>query len=277
MVPRATTIPGNPAPRRPESLAGVAHRLPLITPDPPVANRNNPIHRSLRGTLEGNVIRIVLIEDDDLMREWLGRSLSSRGHEVVRYRRADEAIKAVVADPPDVVLSDVHMPGMSGLEFGRALIEHRVATPLLLMTADPTEALADHAEEAGARAASQTLRQRRRAVVGGRDGGREHAANLRRGPDQRVPRVAHADHRRAHGARRPGGGACHGRERTAPGRDRDAQSRPADQSARGTPGPARPCRRTALARRLTYLLDIGFEEFRHAGLPAFPPAAVETG
>ncbi len=98
------------------------------------------------------MIRIVLIEDDDLMREWLGRSLSSRGHEVVRYRRADEAIKAVVADPPDVVLSDVHMPGMSGLEFGRALIEHRVATPLLLMTADPTEALADHAEEAGARA-----------------------------------------------------------------------------------------------------------------------------
>ena len=67
------------------------------------------------------MIRIVLIEDDDLMREWLGRSLSSRGHEVDRYRRADEAIEAVSADPPDVIVSDIHMPGMSGIELGQAL------------------------------------------------------------------------------------------------------------------------------------------------------------
>lgn len=97
------------------------------------------------------MIRIVLIEDDDLMREWLGRSLSSRGHEVDRYRRADEAIDAVSADPPDVVVSDVHMPGMSGIELGQALRARGIRVPLVMMTADPSEILEARADAAGAR------------------------------------------------------------------------------------------------------------------------------
>jgi CheY-like chemotaxis protein len=97
------------------------------------------------------VIRIVLIEDDDLMREWLGRSLSSRGHEVDRYRRADEAIEAITADPPDVVVSDVHMPGMSGIELGQALRARGIGVPIVMMTADPSEALEARADAVGAR------------------------------------------------------------------------------------------------------------------------------
>jgi DNA-binding response OmpR family regulator len=97
------------------------------------------------------VIRIVLIEDDDLMREWLGRSLSSRGHQVDRYRRADEAIEAVTADPPDVVVSDIHMPGMSGIDLGQALRARGIAVPIVMMTADPSEALEARAGEVGAR------------------------------------------------------------------------------------------------------------------------------
>ncbi|MDH4036075.1 MAG: response regulator [Candidatus Krumholzibacteria bacterium] len=96
------------------------------------------------------MIRIVLIEDDDLMREWLGRSLSSRGHEVDRYRRADEAIEAVSADPPDVIVSDIHMPGMSGIELGQALRARGILTPIVMMTADPSEALDARAGAVGA-------------------------------------------------------------------------------------------------------------------------------
>jgi CheY-like chemotaxis protein len=97
------------------------------------------------------VTRIVLIEDDDLMREWLGRSLSSRGHEVDRYRRADEAIEAITVDPPDVVVSDIHMPGMSGLELGSALRARGITVPIIMMTADPSEALDARADAVGAR------------------------------------------------------------------------------------------------------------------------------
>jgi len=97
------------------------------------------------------VIRIVLIEDDDLMREWLGRSLSSRGHLVTRYARADTALPEVVADLPDVVVSDVRMPGMTGIEFGRVLRARGIDTPLIFITADPSEDLEEEARAVGSR------------------------------------------------------------------------------------------------------------------------------
>jgi DNA-binding response OmpR family regulator len=97
------------------------------------------------------VIRIVLVEDDDLMREWLGRSLASRGYSVARFARAEHAIPAVAADPPDVVVSDVRMPGMSGFDMGRTLREQGVDVPFVFMTADPTESLDDEATTLGAR------------------------------------------------------------------------------------------------------------------------------
>lgn len=97
------------------------------------------------------MIRIVLIEDDNLMREWLGRSLSSRGYRVDRYARADEALTPVSASPPDVVVTDVRMPGMSGVEFARALRARAIVVPVIFMTADPSESLQAEVRELGSR------------------------------------------------------------------------------------------------------------------------------
>lgn len=97
------------------------------------------------------MIRIVLIEDDHLMREWLGRSLSSRGHMVRRFARADDALAAVLADMPDVVVSDIRLPGMSGIEFGRMLRARGIDVPIVFMTADVDERLDDDARALGSR------------------------------------------------------------------------------------------------------------------------------
>jgi FixJ family two-component response regulator len=95
------------------------------------------------------LIRIVLIEDDHLMREWLGRSLSSRGHDVRRFERANEALAAVLADAPDVIVSDIRLPGMSGIEFGRMLRDRGIEVPIVFMTADADERLDDDARSLG--------------------------------------------------------------------------------------------------------------------------------
>jgi DNA-binding response OmpR family regulator len=100
---------------------------------------------------EGKLIRIVLIEDDNLMREWLGRSLTTRGYKVERYRRAEEALEALCTDTPDAVVTDVRMPGMSGIELGRTLRARGVDVPLVFMTADPSESLGVDALEIGVR------------------------------------------------------------------------------------------------------------------------------
>jgi DNA-binding response OmpR family regulator len=97
------------------------------------------------------LIRVVLIEDDHLMREWLGRSLSSRGHTVRRFARADDALAAVLADMPDVVVSDIRLPGMSGIEFGRMLRARGIDVPIVFMTADRDERLDDDARALGSR------------------------------------------------------------------------------------------------------------------------------
>jgi DNA-binding response OmpR family regulator len=97
------------------------------------------------------LIRIVLIEDDHLMREWLGRSLSSRGHEVRRFERAGEALAAVLADAPDVIVSDIKLPGMSGIEFGRMLRARGIQIPIVYMTADPSARVTEDARALGSR------------------------------------------------------------------------------------------------------------------------------
>jgi len=97
------------------------------------------------------LIRIVLIEDDNLMREWLGRSLTTRGYKVDRYRRAEEALESLCSEVPDAVVTDIRMPGMSGIELGRTLRARGIDVPLVFMTADTSESLGVDALEIGVR------------------------------------------------------------------------------------------------------------------------------
>jgi DNA-binding response OmpR family regulator len=97
------------------------------------------------------VIRIALIEDDNLMREWLGRSLTTRGYKVERFRRAEDALPTLCDDTPDAVVTDVRMPGMSGIELGRLLRSRGIEVPLVFMTADASESLGVDALEIGVR------------------------------------------------------------------------------------------------------------------------------
>lgn len=97
------------------------------------------------------MIRIALIEDDNLMREWLGRSLTTRGYKVERFRRAEEALPTLCDDTPDAVVTDIRMPGMSGIELGRMLRARGIDVPLVFMTADASESLGVDALEIGVR------------------------------------------------------------------------------------------------------------------------------
>ena len=100
---------------------------------------------------EDVLIRIVLIEDDNLMREWLGRSLTTRGYQVERFRRAEEALEMLCTETPDAVVTDIRMPGMSGIELGRTLRARGVDVPLVFMTADSSESLSVDALAIGVR------------------------------------------------------------------------------------------------------------------------------
>jgi adenylate cyclase len=65
--------------------------------------------------------RILVVEDDDASREVLVTRLTARGYEVSQAVSGEEALQAVRRTPPDLVLLDVGLPGMDGLQVSREL------------------------------------------------------------------------------------------------------------------------------------------------------------
>src|SRR3981081_4126846 len=63
-----------------------------------------------------HVATILVVDDEPQIRRVLRTTLSSNGYEVIEAKSGEEAIDMVVTERPKLVLLDVNMPGMSGLE-----------------------------------------------------------------------------------------------------------------------------------------------------------------
>lgn len=61
--------------------------------------------------------RVLIVEDEARFRDLLMRVLPGWGFEAVAARSAEEAMRLAAADPPDIVLLDLNLPGENGLEF----------------------------------------------------------------------------------------------------------------------------------------------------------------
>jgi len=82
------------------------------------------------------MIRVLLVEDQTLVREGIERLLSLTDDISVVERAADgeEGLEKLRKSSPDVVLLDVRMPKMTGIEFLRSLREAGDVTPTILLT-----------------------------------------------------------------------------------------------------------------------------------------------
>lgn len=61
--------------------------------------------------------RILIAEDESSIRSVLRRILEAEGHEVVEVENGTRALRHYAGDPTDLVIADIYMPGMDGLEF----------------------------------------------------------------------------------------------------------------------------------------------------------------
>ncbi|MPY96258.1 MAG: response regulator [Acidimicrobiia bacterium] len=78
--------------------------------------------------------RILVVEDDPSIRELTERGLRGGGFEVVTAASGDEGVRRFRADHPDLVVLDVMLPGLDGLEVCRAIRASSVV-PVVMLTA----------------------------------------------------------------------------------------------------------------------------------------------
>ncbi|HKJ54584.1 MAG TPA: response regulator transcription factor [Nitriliruptoraceae bacterium] len=82
--------------------------------------------------------RVLLIEDDDQIATSLARLLRRKGHEVVRAERASAGLSAVVDDSPDVVVLDLGLPDIDGMDVIR-MVRGLSSVPIIVATARDDE------------------------------------------------------------------------------------------------------------------------------------------
>lgn len=78
--------------------------------------------------------RILLAEDDDSLRAFLVSSLARAGHEVQAYGDGDSAWEALEHASFDLLLTDIVMPGMDGIELARRGAEVDPAMKIVFIT-----------------------------------------------------------------------------------------------------------------------------------------------
>lgn len=81
--------------------------------------------------------KILLVEDNEMNRDMLSRRLLRKGYELVFAVDGEEAVSQAKEQSPDLILMDVSLPGMDGLEATRLIRQdpQTLAIPVIALTA----------------------------------------------------------------------------------------------------------------------------------------------
>ena len=79
--------------------------------------------------------RILVVDDDPASRDLLRRVLAGVGHEVAVAASGREALEALARHPADLVVSDIRMPDLDGVQLLEKLRERAPEVPVILVTA----------------------------------------------------------------------------------------------------------------------------------------------
>lgn len=120
----------------------------------PFARGGGAVQAAVTATPPEERLSVLLVEDDPVNQRVAEGLLHASGHEVATVGRGEDALAAAAARDFDLIITDLHMPGMHGLEIirrVRALADPaRAGVPILVLTADVTEESRRSSIEAGA-------------------------------------------------------------------------------------------------------------------------------
>ncbi len=91
--------------------------------------------------VERDTPQILIVEDDEAMREFLCQAISRSGYYVEAVQDGTEALRRVEESHFDLLLTDIRMPGLDGLELARLVRRRYPNLSVLLVTAYVQDAL----------------------------------------------------------------------------------------------------------------------------------------
>jgi nitrogen regulation protein NR(I) len=94
--------------------------------------------------------RILLVEDDTNIATGLQKVMRANGYDVTAQSRGDTGLERALAEPFDLVVTDLKVPGLDGLELVRQLHRAKPKLPIILITAHGTTEIAIEATKWGA-------------------------------------------------------------------------------------------------------------------------------
>ena len=97
-----------------------------------------------------NPATVLLVEDDESLRKVLTKELGRMGHRVHARIDAQDLVAALRQHEPDVVLLDLHLPGLGGMDALTLIVQHDPELPVVVSTGHGTVALAVQAMQRGA-------------------------------------------------------------------------------------------------------------------------------
>src|SRR5262245_35972253 len=85
-----------------------------------------------------SIQRILVVDDDTLSREFLVEAITALGYQPIEAKSGNEAIERMKTAQPDLVLTDLRMPGVDGMELVKNLKNQFPELPTVMVTAQGT-------------------------------------------------------------------------------------------------------------------------------------------
>ena len=130
-------------------MAVMSNQAEILSPSVP-ASDPSPSARDSGEIARSAPATVLLVDDDELLVKSLARLLKSKGFAVKAVTNGEAATRCMTEERFDVVLSDISMPGMDGIQLLRRLRETDLLVPCGLMTGDPAVSTAIEAMQFGA-------------------------------------------------------------------------------------------------------------------------------
>src|SRR4051794_33396242 len=108
-----------------------ANSIPLSI----TGTKQNGLSDSLQSKVNSGMQTILVIDDDESLRDTIGVMLEQDGFRAVLVGDGRSGFEKAMTIKPDLVLVDLRLPGMTGIEICKQLRAEKVKTPIVVLSA----------------------------------------------------------------------------------------------------------------------------------------------